>query len=224
MATRTKLAEKIAKAHDARRPKKKGSTSKPTLSEAHRAVVDAYFANGCVSQRRALIAAGYSETTAKNQPQTVFQRDDVRAEIEKRRARHEKNFAVTEDRIIAELAALAFARMGDLVEVNEDGSAELDFNRLTPEMKAAMSEFSYETLEQVQDEVEADADGEISPKPRTIRITKPKIKFGSKQAALDALVRIKGMNKADRIEVSGALSLVERIQAARQRLQPGKAT
>jgi len=216
MATRTKLAEKIAKAHDARRPKKKGSTSKPTLSEAHRAVVDAYFANGCVSQRRALIAAGYSETTAKNQPQTVFQRDDVRAEIEKRRARHEKNFAVTEDRIIAELAALAFARMGDLVEVNEDGSAELDFNRLTPEMKAAMSEFSYETLEQV-------SGGDEENEGKTIRITKPKIKFGSKQAALDALVRIKGMNK-DRVEVSGALSLVERIQAARQRLQPGKAT
>ena len=193
----------------------KGSTRKPALAEAHRSVVDEYFKNGCVSMRRALIAAGYAQNTAVHTPHMIFGRDDVKAEIERRHAAHEKKAQVTEERIIAEMAKLAFTNMGDLLEVNEDGTAYMDFNKLTPDMKAAVAEFQVEQYEEKQ------ASGEEDGSFVSVPVKKSRVKFASKQAALDSLARIKGMYR-DKVEVSHVGSLVERIQAARKRVADGK--
>lgn len=216
MATRSKTATaKLAKAEAAAKKHKALShkATKASVSEAHRAVIDAYFANGCISQRRALLACGYSTAVAAK-PYVIFQRDDVADEIERRRKRREKRVDVTEEKIIAELAKLAFANVGDLMEVNEDGTAFMDFNRLTPDLKAALAEYQVETYDEK-------ASGGEDGVGVGVTVRKSRVKFASKQAALDSLARIKGMFK-DKIEVSGSMGLVDRIQEARKRLQkPG---
>jgi phage terminase small subunit len=218
VAVRSKKAEAALARAEAKIPKHtklSHKAQKAQLSEAHRAVVDAFFANGCVSQRRALQACGYSAAVF-NKPHVIFQREDVQAEIHRRRRLRERRVDVTEEKIIAELAKIAFADMGELLEVNEDGSAFMDFNKLTPDLKAAMAEYQVETVN-IKSAIAADDEGTPASEGTVV---KSKVKFASKQAALDSLARIKGMFR-DKVEISGAMSLVERIQEARKRLQPG---
>jgi phage terminase small subunit len=184
--------------------KAKLSTKKAAVSEQHRAVIDAYFANGCVSQRRALRECGYAETTAVGNPHSVFQRDDVRAEIDRRHKLQSRRRDITEDNIKAEYAKVAFASLGDLLEVNEDGSAYLDMAKITEDQKAALAEYQVESYTDKEDGGEG------------VKVKKSRIKFHSKLAALDSLARIMGMFK-DKVEVSGTMSLVERIAKARER-------
>lgn len=215
MATRSKTATATLAKAEARAKKHATLSHKPTkaaVSEAHRAVIDAFFANGCLSQRRALAACGYSPTVA-NKPHVIFGRPDVQDEIDRRRRRREKRVDVTEEKIIAELAKLAFANVGDILEVNEDGSAFMDFNKLTPDLKAALAEYQVETYDEQQPAAEGDA-------ILAVTVKKARVKFASKQAALESLARIKGMFAPEKVQISGALSLVERIQEARKRLQP----
>lgn len=191
---------------------------KAALSPAHKAVLDAWFANGCTSKRRALLAVGYAEATAGGNPHQVFGRPDVIAEIDRRRAAMASKTDLTEAMIIAEYRKLAFASMGDLIEVNEDGSAYLDFNLLNSDQKAAMAEYTVETYEEGS-AMEQTRDGETSQVMLTVK--KSRVKFHSKLAALDSLSRIMGMFK-DKIEVSGAANLVEKVAAARARIAAAK--
>lgn len=197
---------------------------KPTLAAGHRAIVDAWFVNGCVSKRRAMHACGYSVNTAWE----VFNREDVKDEIKRRQDQRRDRADVTEARITAELAKLAFTNMGDLLEVNEDGSAYLDLNSMTDAHRAALVEYQSETytdkvLQENCNEVSHLLSGDTLPGNETnvgfttVKVLKSKIKFASKQAALDSLARILGMFK-DKVEVSGVTSLVDRVAAARKRL------
>lgn len=178
-------------------------TVRPSLSPMHDLVVREWFALGCVSKKRAMIAAGYSESTPSS---SVFGRDDVKDAIEVRRARVAGKTKVTEERIIEELAKLAFTNMGDLLEVNEDGSAFLDLNGMTDAHRAALSEVTTEEA------IISGSEDELSQ-----RRVKTKVKFASKQAALDTLVRVFGMAK-DKIEISAVSSFAARINEARKQI------
>ena len=212
------LAKKVPKRNKARL-----SAMKPRLSPAHREVIDAWFANGCVSKRRAMLAAGYTNTTSAS-PVTVFGREDVQNEIARRRALAASKTAVTEDWVIEQYRKLASASLGDLLEVNEDGSAYLDMNGMNDDQRAALVQFESETYndKQFREEGEQKLDsGDISeyvaPVPVVVVVKKTKVKFASRQAALDSLARILGMNK-DKVEVSGVVSLAEKIAASRKRI------
>lgn len=192
------------------------STKIPLLAPAHQAIVNSFFVNGCVSRRRACTVNGFAASYARD----VFAREDVKAEVERRRARLVERTAVTEARVIEEMAKLAFANAGDLLEVNEDGTAYLDLNNMTDAHRAAMSEFNVETYEEksagAYDTVPDGNDDETLPQ-LYVPVKKSRIKFASKQAALDSLARILGMFK-DKVEVSGVASLTDRIAAARKRI------
>lgn len=211
--------KRIDKAKAAKVPlrKRKLSTRKANLSEAHRAVVDAWFANGCVSKRRALISAGYSPTSAGQTAVGVFAREDVQDEIHRRRSLRSARSTVTEDRVVAEMAKLAFVNFGELLEVNEDGTAFLDLNNMTDAHRAAMTEFQVEQYDEKKFHEDENKDSDEPGTVILVPVKKSRIKFGSKQAALDSLARILGMFK-DKIQVDGVTSLVERIAASRKRI------
>lgn len=173
-----------------------------TLSVVHQKVIDHWFAGGCLSRRDATTAAGLSPHSAS----AVFGRPEVQAEIERRRDRMDRKAEVTEERIIREYAKLAFASLGDLLEIQTDGSAWIDMSALTDEQKAALAEYNVETYHELGDE---NHDGR--------EVKKSKIKFHDKKAALDSLARIRGMFK-DKLEVSVGLTLSDKVQQARQRL------
>ncbi len=188
------------------------SAHKPALSDLHRAVVDAFFDNGCVSRRRAMEAAGYSPASARNNTTGVFGREDVVKEIQRRRNMAQGRRGVTEDWIIEQFRKLASASMGDLLDVNEDGSAYLDLNAMTDDHRAALMEFtSEEAIEK------GTTEGEDGPELSLTRVRKSRAKFASKQAALDSLARILGMFK-DKLEVGGVVSIADKFAAARKRI------
>lgn len=176
----------------------------PLCEIQHARVLDAWFANGCRSKRNALMAAGFEPSSLR-----IFNLPEVRAEIDRRLTmRMGWVEALTDERIIAEYAKIAFSSLGDLLEVAEDGSAYLDLASMSVEQRAAVAEYTVETYT----EKEIGEGGEATEHP----VKRSKIKFHDKKAALDALARIRGMFK-DKVEVHGAVSLIEKVQAARQR-------
>src|SRR6266478_10166914 len=75
---------------------------------------------------KAAIAAGFSERSANNQGTRLMANDTIRAEIEARLASTFDRYAITSDRIIRELAKIAFGNIGDFIAVQEGGSAIVD--------------------------------------------------------------------------------------------------
>ena len=173
-------------------------------SDKVRLLVDAWFENGCRSRREACRIAGYTMSQAGY----VFQRQDVIIEIERRRNLLRRETEITEARVIAELGKIAFASLGDLLEIQEDGSAWIDMTAITEDQKAALAQYDVETYQELGDE---EHPGHV--------VKKSKIKFHDKKAALDSLARIMGMNN-DKLAVTVGLTLSDKVQQARQRLQP----
>lgn len=173
------------------------------LTPQHREVIHHWFMNGCKSKRQACVAAGMRGGSHAD----VFSRPAVVAEIARRKAEITAKFDVTEDRIIAEFAAIGFSRLGDLLEVQEDGSAWIDMSGMTDEQKAALAEYHVETYQV------PGAEGEDG-----YTVKKSRIKFHDKPSALVSLARIKGMMK-DKLEIAVGLSLSDKVQNARMRLR-----
>ena len=178
-----------------------------TLIDSHRRVLDAWFADGCRSKRAAVRAAGLDDRHVTR----IFGHPDVKREIDMRRDRIARKWEeVTEERIIEEYRRIAFSNLGDLLEIQEDGSAWLDMSGITEDQKSALAEYHVETYQVPGAEDETG-----------YTVKKSRIKFHDKKAALDSLARIRGMFK-DKLEVSVGLSLTDKVQQARQRLQESK--
>jgi len=180
--------------------KKTGRRSQ--LSDKQALAVHEYFMNG-FNQGKALIAAGYSEATARTRPQSVFDRPSVREEIRRRQANMAKKFEVDHEWVLKQLVDVAGAKLTDILVVQEDGSAIVDLNLLTPEMSTALAEF---TVEEYNEGRGAEA--------RAVK--KIRVKPADKLRALEMIARHLGMFN-DKLELSGEMSLVERLQKGRQR-------
>jgi len=174
------------------------------LSFPYQVMLDHWFANGCRSRREAAIAAGHPASTAHY----YFKKPEVIIEIERRRNLLRVECGITEERIKAEIAKIAFANLGDLLEIQADGSAYLDMAAMTDDQKSALAEYHVESYQELGDEEHPG---------HTIK--KARIKFHDKKAALDSLARIMGMFK-DKLEVNVGLTLTDKVHQARQRLQP----
>lgn len=93
---------------------------------------------------QAAIRAGYSEKTAKEMAHENLTKPHIRNAIsEKRKALSEKT-GVTAERVINELALVAFANMHDYMDIDEKGLPVIDWATLTRKQAAAMSEVTTE--------------------------------------------------------------------------------
>lgn len=77
------------------------------------------------NQTEAAIAAGYSEKTAKQQGCRLMKDPWVAAEIAKGQAKLAKKYEITAERVLQELALLAFAPLGDKHVSTSDKRAAL---------------------------------------------------------------------------------------------------
>lgn len=189
---------------------RQGKKNKPmrAVSERYLKLVNEYFDNG-FNKRAAMRACGFSEKSIEGYQHRLFNHPDVLAEIDRRRQSMTRRTDITQDRILQEYAKIAFANFGDLLEIQEDGSAVLDLAGMTDEQRAALSEFQVDEYK--------DGKGEDARE-----VKKYKVKFHDKKAALDALAKHLGMF-TDKVEVSGEISLMDRILAGRKRAaQPEK--
>ena len=113
---------------------------------------------------------------------------EIRAEIEARLASTLDRYAVTGDRIIRELALIAFGNIGDFIAVQDGGSAIVDFGTATREQMASLKSMKID---------ERMIDGAAAG------VRRVKISLSDKRQALMDLAKIARMLPADRHEHSG---------------------
>lgn len=113
----------------------------------------------CLNERQAAIEAGYSPTSAKQAAQKLMARPDVLAAIAKGQAQRAARTEITQDRVLRELALLAFSSI-DNYDVD-------DFGHVT--VKAGVSPNRIRAVQSVKYRVTTDAEG------RTERTTEFKL-------------------------------------------------
>ena len=142
---------------------------------------------------KAAIAAGFSERSANNQGTRLMANDAIRAEIEARLASTLDRYAVTSDRIMRELALIAFGNIDNFVVVQDDGSLAVDFGTATREQMASLK-----SLEIDERTIDGAAPG----------VRKVKISMSDKRQALMDLAKLAYLLPADRLEHSGSIEHV----------------
>ncbi|KKK67086.1 hypothetical protein LCGC14_2957610, partial [marine sediment metagenome] len=163
------------------------------LNERYRKAV-VHFLNG-MTKGAALREAGFSADTSSN-PGVIFNRPEVRAEIERRQHIMSSKAGVDADWIIERLKLIADADLADMLLVNEEGQGKIDLNRLTPALRAALGSFKSEGYGS--------------------NVFKMDVKLSDKLKALEMLGRHLGLFQ-DKLELNAEKTLVELLEAGRER-------
>lgn len=98
----------------------------------------------CHNASEASRRAGYAPKDANVTGSQLLANPNISAEIERRKAILHQKAEVTAERVIAELAKIAFANMADYMRPQGDGSAVLDFSALTRDQAAALGTITVE--------------------------------------------------------------------------------
>lgn len=93
------------------------------LTPKQQRFVDEYLID--LNATQAAIRAGYSPKTAKEQGARLLSKANIQAEIQKRQRKTEAKLEISQERIIQELASIAFANGADFAEVVEVSGLEL---------------------------------------------------------------------------------------------------
>ena len=136
---------------------------------------------------QAAVRAGYSAATAEVQGPRLLGNVRVAAAIAETQAARSKRTAISADRVVAELAKIAFANMADYMQPN--GDSYLDFSALTRDQAAALQEVTVEEFVKGRGEDKRD-------------VRRVKFKLADKRAALVDLGRHLGLF-VDRHEHTG---------------------
>lgn len=184
-----------------KRARKQNTHKKGTLTDQQRFMLDEYFRNG-FRKVRAAKAAGYS--TPGVQATRVFSYPWVQAEIERRFKKMEIKDRANREAILEEYGKIGFARLGELMAVNEDGSVTLELQDMNDDDRAALSEF---VVEEVM----------VGRGEGALPVRKTRIKFHDKRAALDSMSRVLGLFN-DKVQVGAEESLVAALLAGRKRV------
>lgn len=108
------------------------------LNEKQKRFVSEYIID--LNAKQASIRAGYSPKGAEPQASRLLSNAKIQVEIAKAMEDRGKRTGITQDRVLAELSAIAFAKATDYVEVDDDGSVKIKPTaELTEEQKKAIA-------------------------------------------------------------------------------------
>ena len=108
------------------------------LNEKQKRFVSEYIMD--LNAKQAAIRAGYSPKGAEPQASRLLSNAKIQVEIAKAMEDRGKRTGITQDRVLAELSAIAFAKATDYVEVDDDGSVKIKPTaELTEEQKKAIA-------------------------------------------------------------------------------------
>jgi phage terminase small subunit len=130
--------------------------------------------------KQAAIRAGYSAKTAEVQASRLLTNAKVCAAAREAMQARSRRTGITADRVVRELAALAFSNISDFIEVQSDGSIHIDLRRASRERAASVQDI-------ILSAPAAGSDDEV----RSIKLTH--IELFDKIRALDMLARHLGM-------------------------------
>lgn len=156
------------------------------------------------SKRDSLLKAGYSKTTAYTDPDSVFGREDVKAEIKRRREAMEKENELNEAWITSRLMKIADANLGDLIEFDDDGKLFINYEKMSPEMRVAIGGMEIDEYKKGRG-------------PNAVPVTKIRIKMADKLRALEMLMKVLGIDR-QKVEVGLEQDLINRLLAGRARV------
>jgi phage terminase small subunit len=128
---------------------------------------------------RAAIAAGCPKRSAHVTASRWLKLAKVQEDIQRGINRVSAKLEISADRVLGELAKLAFSNMADYVEVSADGTARVDLSGLTRDQMAAIEQL--ETREYIENEKFED-DAQAGREVRKI-----KFKLSNKREALELL-------------------------------------
>ncbi|WP_051013709.1 terminase small subunit [Pararhodospirillum photometricum] len=124
-----------------------GEPSLPPLSETERAFVAAYLANGRKAAAAWRVLEPNAGPRASPRAARCLARPAVQAalaaadqEAQARTRALIERYAITEERVLAELANVAFSRPLDLLRLNPDGTAVVDLTDMDEHQAAAIAE------------------------------------------------------------------------------------
>jgi phage terminase small subunit len=158
--------------------------------------------------KRAAIAAGYSSRSAEVTASRLLKKPRVQKLIRKLMRRRAEKLDLTGEKVLKELARLAFANMIDYIDIGLDGSARVDFARVDRDKGAAIQEVN------IDEYSERTGNGKRG-KPTFETIKRIKFKLADTGQNLERLGRHLKLF-TDKLEVSGLESLAERIRKARK--------
>jgi hypothetical protein len=124
---------------------------KPALVDAERRFVECYLSNGRNGAKawRDAIDPKADPPRACRRAATWLRRPNVKAALaladQRALARTEamiERYVITEERVLSELASLAFSRPMDLMRVTEDGTAVVDLSTLDDRQAAAIADIT----------------------------------------------------------------------------------
>lgn len=138
---------------------------------------------------QAAIRAGYSKKTAHVQGCVLLKHPKVAELIEKGRARLSQKLEITQERVLAEYAKIAFADPTKFFKADAQGLPMIDMREAGPNDWAAVAS--------VQSDEYVDGKGEDSK-----LVKKSKVTLMDKKGALDSIARHLGMF-VDRTELTG---------------------
>ena len=157
------------------------------------------------TRAEALRKAGYSRSSWHDSASNIFECASFKAEIERHQNRLRQKYHLDEDWVIERMmdAANAGKRLAKFKKVTEDGDLEWDFTGATPEDLIAINEITDRGVDRA-----------------TGKKLRNKIGFTDPVTANAMLMRKLGMF-VDKVEITGTLSLVERINRGRARALAG---
>src|SRR6478752_1453026 len=98
---------------------------------------DKYLETGNASESAR--CAGYSAPSAGVTGSKLLKRLDVQEYLATKAAKLQSVTDLSQDRVIGELSALAFANIADFITVDDDGHPVVDFSTATPEQLRAIT-------------------------------------------------------------------------------------
>jgi phage terminase small subunit len=141
-------------------------------------------------QTNAAIEAGVNPKTAHVQASKWLRNPKIKAEIDRRIANRIDRYEVRPEKIIREMALLAFSSLDDFVAFTNDNQAVIDFEGVTRDQMAGLTEI-------VSEELKA-RDGSTAG-------VRTKIRVADKRAALMDLAKLIQMIGPERLEHTGTI-------------------
>ena len=156
--------------------------------------------------------AGYSKKTADRIGSRLLRNVEVAAAVRRAQDDRAQRTKVDADRVVEELALVAFGRMGDLFD--RDTGRMLEVHEMSPEVQARLSsiKFTRERTHRITDGTDK----------TTIDESVVELKQWDKLMAIDKLCRIQGLYR-DKLAHSGEVSLLDALHRIEKREDEEKA-
>ena len=145
---------------------------------------------------RAARDVGYAAKSASVEGSRLLANAEVQAEITRQRAILMEQSNVTPEKIVAELAVIAFSDLGDYIRIHQDGTPSIELGNMPPGATRAIASLNTDATRT--------ATGRQTAKIR--------IKLHDKQAALVSLAKIFGVMTGDGVNVNVSLGETSELE------------